>query len=76
MSDKKQKSLYLTKKYDPSCALCLHGKPAPDGSCVLCSLRGVMRPNSSCKKYEYDPIKRRPDRTPQLPEFDPEQFAI
>lgn len=76
MSDKKTRALYRSKDYDPACELCLHGKLAPDGSCVLCSLKGVMRPQSHCKKYEYDPIKRRPRRTPLLPEFDPEQFAL
>ena len=76
MSDKKMKALFRAKKYEPACALCLHGKTAPNGSSVLCTHRGVMRPDSCCKKYEYDPIKRSPQRTPLLPEFDPEQFAL
>ena len=73
---KKNRALYRGKDYEPACELCLHGKLAPDGSSVLCSLRGVMRRTSRCKKYEYDPIKREPKHTPLLPEFDPEAFAL
>jgi len=70
------RKLYRASEYDPCCALCLHGKPAPDGSGVLCGLRGVMRSQSLCKKYEYDPLKREPQRTPALPAYDPAQFAL
>ena len=73
---RKLKSLLRASSYKPACEFCSYGKPSPDGQNVLCSLRGVMRKQSCCKKYEYDPIKRRPERTPLLPEFDPEQFML
>ena len=73
---KKNKALFRAKEYEPACELCRHGKLAPDGQSVLCARRGVMRRQSSCKKYEYDPLKRQPRRTPLLPEFDPEAFAL
>ncbi|MCL2195883.1 MAG: hypothetical protein FWB76_08040 [Oscillospiraceae bacterium] len=76
MSHKKTKKLYHAKNYQPSCGLCLHGKPAPDFGSILCPHRGVMLPDSLCKKYEYDPIKRRPERAPLLPEYAPEQFTL
>jgi len=73
---KSLKGLLQAEKYQPACEFCRCGKSAPDGSSVLCSVRGVMRKQSCCKKYEYDPLKRKPSRAPLLPEFDPEQFAL
>ena len=70
------KGLLRVKKFDPACEFCRFGKSAPDGSSVLCPVRGVMRRQSCCKKYEYDPLKRKPNRTPLLPEYDPEQFVL
>ena len=73
---RKVKALLRARDYERVCEFCRYGKPSPDGNNVLCSLRGVMRRQSVCKKYEYDPIKRKPERAPLLPEFDPEQFAL
>lgn len=68
--------LFRAEEYEPACEFCRYGKKSPDGGSVLCSLRGVMRMQSRCKKYEYDPVKREPQRSPALPEFDPEQFML
>jgi len=73
---KRIKPLLRVDRYQAACGLCRHGKPSPDGSSVLCSLRGVMRRQSVCKKYQYDPLKREPERAPLLPEFDPGEFAL
>ena len=73
---RKLKPLLKAEEYTPACALCRHGKQAPDGSSVLCGVRGVMRKQSCCKKDDYDPLKRKPECVPLLPEFDPEQFAL
>jgi len=73
---KSNRRLLRAQNYERCCAHCRYGKPAPDGSGVLCALRGVMRDTSLCKKYEYDPLKREPQRTPALPAFDPEQFTL
>jgi len=70
------KGLLRASKYEPACEFCRYGKSAPDGSSVLCSVRGVMRKQSRCKKYEYDPIKRKPNRAPLLPEYDAEEFEL
>ena len=74
--NRKQKRLFRSSDYEPSCGFCQHGKASPDGVSVLCSLRGVMRRQSCCKKYEYDPLKREPACAPELPAYDPEMFAL
>jgi hypothetical protein len=76
MHKMKNTTLFKAKEFPPACEYCLRGKHSPDGSCVLCAERGVMLMQSQCKKYQYDPLKRRPRPTPQLPDFDPEQFVI
>ncbi|MDR2525774.1 MAG: hypothetical protein LBC83_06295 [Oscillospiraceae bacterium] len=72
----KKKRLFKSAAFAPACEYCLRGKHSPDGGCVLCAERGVMLMQSSCKKYVYDPLKRRPRPSPALPEFDPEQFSF
>lgn len=76
LNGKQKRKLFRAARYGSACEYCRYGKAAPDGSSVLCSLRGVMRRQSICKKYEYDPVKRIPARAPVLPEYDPEQFAL
>ncbi|MDR1464538.1 MAG: hypothetical protein LBJ11_04480 [Oscillospiraceae bacterium] len=71
-----KQSLFNESAVAPACEHCLLGRQAPDGSSVLCNLRGVMRKQSSCRKYCYDPLKRQPLRTPILPKFEAEQFAL
>jgi hypothetical protein len=72
----KNNALFRSKEFPPACEYCRHGKPSPDGCCVLCGVRGVMLRQSHCKKYRYDPLKRRPRRAPQLPDYDPELFSL
>lgn len=41
------------------CAFCLHGKEyGRDG--VLCSRRGPMRADDHCRRFVYDPLRRKP----------------
>ncbi|MCL2105639.1 MAG: hypothetical protein FWH26_01025 [Oscillospiraceae bacterium] len=72
----KTKALFKMKTFPPACEYCAKGKPSPDGGSVLCPLKGIMLNQSRCGKYQYDPLKRRPARTPALPEFEPEQFVL
>lgn len=71
----KQK-LINSKDYTPCCEYCLHGKLTADGESVLCVKKGVMLPESSCHKYEYDPLKRRPKKRTVNNEFDNSDFNI
>jgi len=76
LNTRQKQKLFRAAQYAKVCEHCRFGKPAPDGSSVLCNLRGVMRRQSSCKTYEYDPLKRVPGRAPALPEYDPELFVL
>ncbi|MCQ2463929.1 MAG: hypothetical protein MJ177_11130 [Clostridia bacterium] len=65
-----------SKAYAPRCEYCLHGKLTADGESVLCIKKGVMLPESSCRKYEYDPLKRKPKKRTVKSEFVDSDFSI
>ena len=44
----------------PACAYCKIGKLSPDESEVICPKNGIMPANGGCKKFVYDPLKRKP----------------
>jgi len=50
----------------PQCEYCHYGRITPDNYSVLCEKRGIMLPNSYCKSFKYDVLKRRPQKKLQL----------
>ena len=42
------------------CAHCEHAAPLHDEDYVLCEKKGVVRAVYVCRKFSYDPLKRRP----------------
>lgn len=60
-------TMLFTKKMDARCEYCKHGAPLGDDK-VFCVKRGVMIPDSFCRKFRYDPLKRVPPR-PSIPDF-------
>ncbi|HPZ00203.1 MAG TPA: hypothetical protein PLS28_01895 [Clostridiales bacterium] len=64
-------------KITPACKYCSVGKLSPTGKEVLCVKRGIMLPDSSCKRFQYDPLKREPDRKPKLKkEYKEDDFRL
>ena len=71
------KSKLLNKKdIAPACEYCAYGNMTADKKSVLCAKKGVMRCNSSCKKFIYDPLKRQPKLPMELPKFDASDFEL
>lgn len=66
----------LIGKVEPRCAYCKHGTPAPDNEHVLCVKKGVLDKNFSCKKFSYDPLKRVPEKLPELGTYTAEDFKL
>lgn len=71
-----KKGLFNSKDIEPLCSLCLHGKLAPDRQSILCIKKGLMRPESKCRQFTYDPLKRVPRREQTLPSLNPEDFEF
>ncbi|MBR3552726.1 MAG: hypothetical protein IKN72_04980 [Clostridia bacterium] len=60
----------------PQCALCIHGTIVDGDDEVLCPRYGVMKPDGACRKYRYDPLKRKPQKAKLNTDFDPSDFAL
>lgn len=70
------KKLFSTK-ISPSCEYCRFGRISPDGVSVLCEKMGIMQKDSSCSKFKYDVLKRRPLREAKIDtNYDKEDFTL
>ena len=56
----------FNKELEPKCEYCLNGTLAPTGTEYLCIVKGIVKPDYACKKFEYDPLKRQPRREIKL----------
>ena len=61
---------------EPACEYCQNGTPTADARMILCERYGVVAPYSSCKKYQYDPLRRVPKASAPLPEYRAEDFEL
>lgn len=61
---------------DPKCEYCIHARIPEDRSEALCSKKGVVPLDYSCKKFKYDPIKRVPQKITLQSIFTQEDFSI
>lgn len=65
----KKKSKNFGKRIEPNCDYCQLNSGEED---VICSYyKGEI-----CKKYQYDPFKRKPDRKPVLKEYSQDDFSL
>lgn len=54
------------------CAYCEHAAPLPGQDTVLCDKKGVVNGGYLCRRFVYDPLKRKPKRPPKLPGLEAE----
>ena len=64
------------KNIKPACEYCAKGTLSKDETKVLCKRKGIMKLNSKCFRFKYDPLKRRPAAEPSLPEYYAEDFEL
>ncbi len=60
----------------PKCIYCETGIITNDGKEVLCRRMGVMQPDSCCKKFRYDPLRRKPQTLKVQSDFSAEDFSL
>ncbi|MBE6631069.1 MAG: hypothetical protein E7623_00045 [Ruminococcaceae bacterium] len=58
------------------CMFCEHCIPINDKENVLCSKKGIVNMEYSCKKFFYDPLKRVPRPQPPLPKLNKEDLLL
>ncbi len=56
-----------------NCNYCAHSKIKNDTQ--FCTMNKVLK-NGKCRKFEYNPIMRKPITMQQLPKYKPEDFAL
>ncbi|MBR3815526.1 MAG: hypothetical protein IKJ27_02230 [Clostridia bacterium] len=71
----KQK-IFNKKKYPKACSNCLYGRTPKDNQSVLCEINGIVDLNDKCRHYEYDPLKRKPERIVINSEYTAEDFKL
>ena len=54
------KSKLFNQDCSPSCSLCARCRKSPTESEMLCIVMGVVPEDFSCRKFRYDPLKRKP----------------
>ena len=69
--------MLFRKKMPRSCIYCLYGTKLDDRQ-ILCSRRGIVDVDTSCRKFTYDPCKRIPPKqtAPDLNKYDKEDFSL
>lgn len=61
-----KKKNYFGNGIAPSCSYCQFGTRSKDGK-ITCEKSGTVEPDSSCKKWIYDPIQRIPKKQLDIP---------
>ncbi len=72
---KKERKLF-GNNITPKCEYCISGQTSSDGEMILCSKKGVVTNDFSCKKFEYIPFKRTPKRRMPMQSFSQEDFKL
>ena len=57
--------MLFRKRIEKNCSYCRYGTALED-SLILCTKCGVVKAESKCRKFDYDPIKRIPGKPKAL----------
>ena len=66
----------FNKNIRPCCVYCANAKISTSLKLVFCKYKGPVSENDFCRKYIYDPLKRIPKTSAELPEFSDDDFAL
>ena len=61
---------------EPACKLCEKGRFSADEQAVLCDKKGIVPLYFSCRKFSYDPLKKRPVWLPKASKHDKDDFSL
>ncbi len=51
---------FFNQKLPKRCEYCVHSKAISGGKEFFCMNKGITLPQDNCRKYEYNPLKRKP----------------
>jgi hypothetical protein len=70
------KKLFNKSDITPSCSYCVHGRFSPNKESILCLKKGVVGLDYSCRRFKYDPLKRKPIRPRTIETFEESDFTL
>lgn len=72
----KMKIKLFNKKIEPSCVYCRFGKRNGESEKVFCEKKGIVDAFYSCRKFQYDPLKRIPKKINFATDLSKEDFEL
>ena len=63
-------------KIEPACMYCRFGKRNGEAEKVFCSKKGIVDIFHSCRKFDYDPLKRVPKRAEITSDLSADDFSL
>lgn len=58
--------MIFSKEIEKICAYCEYGKSIHGTDDIICSKKGLVRADHSCKKFLYSPLRRTPPKPVEL----------
>ncbi len=69
--------MIFSKDIVPMCIYCEHGKKIMATEDVICSKKGIVKPDFCCKKFRYSPFNRvPPKKTSASTDYSKEDFEF
>ncbi len=68
--------LGFEKKMSKYCMYCINGKPLESTDEVFCVKKGFVDKFSKCRKYKYDPLKRKPESATANTTYTADDFKL
>jgi hypothetical protein len=70
--------MLFRKDIEKSCSYCAYAAKSADSSVVLCSKKGTVSVDHSCRKFKYDPLKRVPfkGKPKDFSQYDDVDFSL
>ena len=66
----------FNKKLTKACKYCRFATRLDFTDDIICKKKGISEPDSYCRHYKYDPLKRNPERIILKSEFTKDDFEI
>ncbi len=66
----------FSKKIEPACMYCRFGKRNGDSEKVFCEKKGIVDAFNSCRKFDYDPLRRVPRKVNYSSDLSKEDFEL
>ena len=64
------------KRFEAKCEYCVYARVPEDRSMVLCTKKGLVEFDGSCRRFKYDPLKRVPVKITLNTDFTEDDYKL